>query len=837
MALFRQHLQPPSPGMHLSHAVQLLALLGASSGINDLDHNCLTPPVCLSRQHASTARFTTEHAPNLPANRNMASEQTLQPQWAVETTVNGALVFGQKLVQVATSDNIQILALAACELFGGTIAMSPATCDRIQRDVIPPSPNPLITFARVTVGWSREDCAMFFGGSEAGLRFLGLAAALVTTMGPLNAAKAVSLMLRPVAKEPRHIPPTQHVKELLASLEPRLTRSLFAEKVLGWHSMGLAQLSGDAHAQARYESSYPSQEGIDKIVDAFRKLNRVGEASVKKARIQVALQCVPWVIAFTEWCLGVAPTVFSRDKIPLLEPQGSNVDLFTGSADDPRVVVTLEHDLPDGPEELIATEDHPKPCIGMVTVSSYGHLLRQKWGIDEDSQQQGMGPAFRAFVSCVAYAAGRFLKQCRFTSDLSHKGAYPDFGILKAQGVKGLEDCQTSPFSDPSGNALARILTRLLYLQRPDSPIEIDHDDGTEIPHIIKRHHIADYFEDLQKACRCHDCHGLPTTAGEAPPYGMNCSKDTFLYNVSLLVADALAISLFEFAGERTDLLVRIDNRSELRTSAFQTAVLAVLTNSADGTFHTGGTRLVPTCDIESMVDWALALAGHDVEMSSPEYPKSSWAMSCFKGQAIYPIIFESGQVSKNGYLSLALLPGVLEFEGHRYSIIRGKKAEQTIPPMGTDKALSGRSVNKPLNSHPDIRRLKWTVDAGDKILNLGVSLAPPAPTNFTLDPFRVISILTNSLIVVRCSHDCSEPLKEPDLYCKYTSPTNPGTQPGKHTVSVVASDGADHLRLYSLASLQGRTDQRVDVVVRLDACLKCCLSVCRKVDCRWLVL
>ncbi|KAK4212284.1 hypothetical protein QBC37DRAFT_441498 [Rhypophila decipiens] len=775
--------------------------------------------------------------PECPGCISSGPTTSLSAQWGVETTVNGALVFGQNLVQVATSDNVQILALAACELFGGTIAMSPATIERIQRDVIPPSPSPLVKFAKLKIGWSKDDCAMFFGSSEAGLRFLGLAAALVTTMGPLDAARAVSLMLRAVAKDANHIPPTQHVKELLASLEPRLTRSLFPEIVGGWHSMAFTQLS--ENARAAYESSYPSHEGISTILDALRKLNRVGEASIKKAKIQVSVECLPWVVAFTEWCLGVPPAVFSRDETPLLQPPGSNVDIFTGSADDRRLIVTLEHDLPIGPEELIAAEDHPNPCSGMVTVSTYGHLLRQKWRIDETSQEQGMGPAFRAFVSCVEYAAGRFLSECRFTSHQADKGPHHSVGILKAKGVKGLENCQTSPFSDSSGNTLARVLTRLLYLDRlPNGPIKIRPDDGIERPYITQHPLVKGYFQDLQTECKCRDCRKVQKTVDEIPLYGLNCLRDQFLYNVSLLVADALSISLFESAGERPDLLVRVDNRSELRNGPFQTAVLAVLTNSADGTFHIGGTRLVPTCDIESLVDWSLALAGHDVEMSSPEHPKSSWAMSCFKGQAIYPIIFESGRVSKNGYLSLALTPGVLEFEGHRYSIVRGKKAEQRAPPMGTDKALSAQKVDRPLNSHPNISRLKWTVDAGDRILGLGVGLGPlqTTPTYFTHDPFRVISILTSGLVVERCSHWGSEPLKEPDLYCGYTSPTSPGAQHGRHMVSVVASDRADHLRFYSLASIQAQADQ-IKAIIRLDACLGCCLSVCRKVEAKFLVL
>lgn len=756
----------------------------------------------------------------------------------VDTTVNGALIFGPKLVQAVTSDNVQILALAACEIFGSTIAMCPATCDRIQRDVIPPSPAPIVTFLKATVGWSTNDCATYFGNSEAGLRFLGLAAALVTTMGHIDAGKAISLMLPPVAKELTQVPPPAHVKDLLESLEPRLNRALFTERVVGWHHMGLGQLTQGA----RYESSHPSHEAISKIVDAFRKLCRVGDASINKVRIQVAVECVPWVIAFTEWCLGVPPSVFGRDKTPLLEPEGSNVDLFTGSADDLRVIVTLEHDLPLGPEELIAAEDCPKPWLGMVTVSNYGYLMRQKWQIEEESQQQqGMDPAFRAFVSCLAYGGRRFLQYCRLSS--IHEGPYHPSS--KPQRVQVTKDYRTSPFNDPGGNTLARILTRLLYLQKPAEPFTLDECEEIDpIPHITKRHVVRDHLEGLRRVCICQLCRGHVATAGEisSDPYGVNCLRNTFLYNVSLLLADALAISLFQSAGERPNMLVRVDNRSVLRSSPFQKAVEAALTGPDYCIHHIGRTRRIFACNIESLAQWALALAGHDVGIILPEHlSKSSWAMSCFRGQAIYPAIFESGQVTKNGYFTLALLPGVLMFEGQRYTIIRGQKAEQKMPPRGNDETVSEWEVDRPLNSRPDIRRLKWTVDAGDRVLTLGVSLvgspAPAPPLSlFTYDPFGVISILADSLVVERCAHRRSEYLEGPDFDCAYTSPTLPAPQHGKHTVSVVASDEADHLRFYSLLGIQRIAGKQPNVVVRIDACLKCCLSVCRQMDSKWLV-
>jgi hypothetical protein len=36
-----------------------------------------------------------------------------------------------------------------------------------------------------------------------------------------------------------------------------------------------------------------------------------------------------------------------------------------------KFVITIEHEIPNGPEELIAQDDH-KPWSGMVTVKAYG---------------------------------------------------------------------------------------------------------------------------------------------------------------------------------------------------------------------------------------------------------------------------------------------------------------------------------------------------------------------------------------------------------------------------------------------------------------------------------
>jgi hypothetical protein len=208
--------------------------------------------------------------------------------------------------------------------------------------------------------------------------------------------------------------------------------------------------------------------------------------------------------------------------------------------------------------------------------------------------------------------------------------------------------------------------------------------------------------------------------------------------------------------------------------------------------------------------------------------------MSCFKGQAIYPTIFDGGYIPKTGYLSLSLLRGVLEFEGHRYTVVRGRDdGDEEVRPR---RDLLSEEVDRPLNSCPNSRALSWKLEAGDRFLGLGVCLGSGAPIASIRDPFIVMSTLASSLVAGACPHDRGTPLQTPDTFCDYTSPANPfGYQGGQRTL-VVASDGADHLRFYSLAGLQVRANG-VNAVVRIDACLECCLDLCRKADCKFLIL
>lgn len=55
----------------------------------------------------------------------------VQLQWRLDSSANSALSVARSIFQAALNDNVQQLAILACERFGNTIAMCPETCKKI----------------------------------------------------------------------------------------------------------------------------------------------------------------------------------------------------------------------------------------------------------------------------------------------------------------------------------------------------------------------------------------------------------------------------------------------------------------------------------------------------------------------------------------------------------------------------------------------------------------------------------------------------------------------------------------------------------------------------------
>jgi hypothetical protein len=168
------------------------------------------------------------------------------------------------------------------------------------------------------------------------------------------------------------------------------------------------------------------------------------------------------------------------------------------------------------------------------------------------------------------------------------------------------------------------------------------------------------------------------------------------MVKLSEFAADVLLLSPFE-SPQR--LLVYNCNH---RTSDFSYEIRQVLT--------TGKPNTVP---LRSVLQAALSVVGHDV---ADDLKQDLWVLSCYKGQAVYPKLFETHRVLDPGYLTLSLAPGILRYDGEVYSKAIGDRgAGQTLDyPRPNDMAT--KAVNQFINLVPD-QRLVWRVTREDGFL------------------------------------------------------------------------------------------------------------------------
>lgn len=338
---------------------------------------------------------------------------SVQAQWSLDTTADSAITISRGIIQACTTDDVHPLALQACERFGATLAMSQETCAKILHVVVPTPPPTVLKFMRGVVGYLKNDCATHLGSSQAGVQFLGLATAFVATMSLTDGASALSSMLASSATDKQLLPTVPQLRHLLASLEPRCHKAGFATEVAGWHMLlhTLTRAEDEWQpdtAQLRY---YPSAEAIATAVDAFRQLRRVGESSVMRVVFTVN-DSAAWLIAFTKWCLGNAPSVHLDDGTKLLEQAASDVVVIVEiqrSVERKGLRATIHYSI-GGPQELIAAPS-TNQWFGMVPIETYGRLRLQALGLGSEA-------GFKAVKRSLPCAVRRVLDIIHFTPDL-----------------------------------------------------------------------------------------------------------------------------------------------------------------------------------------------------------------------------------------------------------------------------------------------------------------------------------------------------------------------------------------------------------------------------------
>lgn len=723
-----------------------------------------------------------------------------QLQWELTRTSNSTLSVAHGIICAATSDNIQILALLACERFGATLAICPETRRKVEYQVIKlQTPvTRVIKFLNATVGYSPGDCASHLAQSLAGIQFIGLAAALIPSYSFFEGAMALEVMLRSSARDIALLPPARHLKDLLMSLEHRCVQMGFADMLLGWSQILCHQPVPASPGESFKGCSYvPDVNGLSQLVDALRQLSRIGNASSLKLR---ATFCSPWVAAFSQWCIGAAPSVYLENGRSVIEQPASRITLIVSNdvGNCPGLEITILDSL-GSPAELISAGDQQQRGSRMVTIERYGQWLLRDIGLDSRISRRA---TTEALPYCLRQVV-RFLRVSRIQEFNRSEGIglwqterEPDPRFIEEKEILKMVPC---PF--PKDSVISAVLSRVLDLSQTN-----------ELPSLKEGLLIADlplvqvYIDDLKKNCKCTPC---SYSDGSSKCEGNH--ERHFITAISLLAADILALSLFEFPEA---LLVYLSGH-RVEVASFYDSVSSILEQ---------GQSESSVCPIGEILLHALSLVGHEAEKG---FSIRQWVITSFKGQVAYPKIFQTQCIQKQGYLILSWAPGLLQYDGGNYS--RGVSDILSTLMPDTLSSQGSETVNISRNLVPD-QRLVWQVSRDDNFLriNMGIQETTKGWRHISKTPFRVLLNLAYSFFLETCPHPSDSALVKPNIRLKYTGPLNPysseDSSPTSDQISVAAVEGNDGLRMFCLTWAHP-----APFVIREGACLACCVDVCQR--------
>lgn len=745
----------------------------------------------------------------MSSDQHNSSTPAIQVQWSLDSTSNSLLSISKGLIRAATSDNVQVIALLACERFGNTIAMSRETCLKMERYVIPtPAPAP-VRFLGALVGYAAGDCVTHFGTTQAGIQFLGLASAMMT-MGTFKAAEALHGMLTSSAMDKTLLPTTTHLKYLLESLEPRCQLSHFASSVIGWEIFILQNLRASASSSLNplfFHSERPTTKGVENLVDALRQISRIGDANVAKVTIK-ASRCIPWVIAFTKWCLGIPPSVFTEDGKTILEQPDARV-IIVAVADGigPGVFeIIIQHRIPNLPD-LLDHLDTPGGSMwaGMINIQAYGEWLLSRVNADSESNAS---PS-RAIRNALPYAVKQVIDRVEFHSyDES-----VDQSAIQKKDTSSTSTTVPEEFSHlrltplPDEESISKVVSYILHQDYKKLPVLGAGLRVHDLP-LVKIH-----LEMLEERY-------LSSRDPEETVSDYRVDED-FIRDLANLTADVLAFSLFCFPE---GLLVSLA-RFRTRESSFVIAIQRILRSG----------KSTP-CAVSRLLLRALELVGHDIGEAS----NSSWVLSSFKGQAVYPAIFEGYNIQRNQYLALTWFPGRLMYQGDTYSLALARS--DVVDIHGLDSPVDKTPVTRPCNLFPTYSVI-WNLEKFDSYLTVSLGLSSKtgqlAPLSYA--PSEVFESLSKSLLLESCPHDSNAALKAVDRFCTFIGPAlSPQFETPSipaDNVEIVAVDGVDDLRFFALCRTTYEPAMTRPAVIRKRACLKCSLDLCRKAQINLLIL
>lgn len=512
---------------------------------------------------------------------------------------------------------------------------------------------------------------------------------------------------------------------------------------------------------------------------------------------------VAWIAAFIQWCIGTPPSVYLDDGTALFEGPPSEVDIIfcTVSPNSEPQGITWHSNL-GRPSELIASyegiKNGPRKWTGMLPIESYGRWLLQELDLDK-------GVILGVVNEVLPYVMKQITALLRLSG--THLGAYtteplPGNWVRALPAEENIAELCLNPW--PRDHAIAAILSRMLNSNGPENLLEIP--KGTSVMDLPL---LKECFpKDVEGQCQCLGC--IPTEES-SDDETRECQRKAFVRNLSIYAFNVLLLSLFQFSEN-----LLIDANQACRTRHEISSILE--------------TGQPVSCHYSYILKAALVLLGHDLLRRAEA---TQWMISCYRGQAVYPRLFETQNPYESGYLTLCWAPGLLRHEQETYSL-----------GIGSTGFVSSRQSNKNMEQKEIVTMSRnmffgyntiWRVAAGDDVLVLdfGIENSGADQRYSMVSPVLTLTGLVFTLIPRRCSHPANAQLPKPDPLAIYnTFPsgfTTPYLGEDPRTISVIPVDGNDRLRLYALASYASYGP----LVLRKETCLACCLAFARKVNSR----
>jgi hypothetical protein len=116
--------------------------------------------------------------------------------------------------------------------------------------------------------------------------------------------------------------------------------------------------------------------------------------------------CIPWVAAFTKWCLNIEPSIFLENGIKIVDQPQSPV-VITASKDGFQVTI---HYAVGGPKELaMSVTGIQGPICGMANLKNYGKYLLMECNLD-------FGDGEGAIKEALPHAISQVIEFIRFST-------------------------------------------------------------------------------------------------------------------------------------------------------------------------------------------------------------------------------------------------------------------------------------------------------------------------------------------------------------------------------------------------------------------------------------